>query len=87
MDQERGAAVHASLEQAHACVGGIPGLHYHVVQLVAQKFFHDGFVFVVNFQKVGQHTRRSEAVSDGLRLEQPLHRLRGIPVLIDDRFE
>ena len=59
VDQERRAAIDIGAQQAQAFVGGIPGLHHDVVQLVAQEVVDHVLVAVFDFEEIGQHSGRA----------------------------
>ena len=61
MDQESCASINIGFEQTHALFGRIPRLNHDVVQFVAEEVIDYAFILVIDFQKVGQHSRRSES--------------------------
>ena len=62
MDEEGGAAADVGLEEVHAGVGGVPGLHDDVVELVAEELIDYALVFAVDFEEVGQRAYGGHAV-------------------------
>ena len=62
MHQECGAAVGSGAQQVDAALGLLPILDHDVFQLVVQKFLGGAFVSRVDFDEIGQHAQRLEAV-------------------------
>ena len=63
MNQKRGPSIDIALQQPHAFMGGVPAVDHDVVELVAQKSIHYGFVFAAHFQKVRQRADRGQAAA------------------------
>ena len=87
MDQECRAPVDVGAQQAQAFVGGVPRLDHDEVQFVAQKVFDHALIARLDFEEIGEHAGGSVSSLHRARLKKPPHRLGGITVLGDDRFE
>ena len=87
MHEECRAPVDVGAQQAQAFVGSVPRLDHDEVQFVAQKVFDNALIAGLDFEEIGEHTGGSVSSLQRARLKKPPHRLGGITVLGDDRFE
>ncbi len=87
MHQECRAPVDVGAQQAQAFVGGVPRLDHDEVQFVAQEVFDDALIARFDFEEIGEHAGGSVPSLHGARLKKPPHRLGGVTVLGNDRFE
>ncbi len=87
MHEEGGAPIDIGAQQAQAFVGRVPRLDHDEVQFVAQEIFDHALVARFDFKEIGEHSGGSVSSLHGARLKEPPHRLGGITVLGDDRFE
>src|SRR6185437_13877534 len=69
--EEGRASIDVTLEQAHAFIGGAPGLHHDKVQLVAQEIVDYAFILIVHFEEIGEDADGSvSAAFHAVGLEQ-----------------
>ncbi len=87
MHQKRRPPVDVGAQQAQAFIGRVPRLDHDEVQFVAQEVFDHPLIARLDFEEIGEHTGGSVSSLHCARLKQPPHRLGGIPVFGDDRFE
>ena len=55
MYQEGCPSINVALEQTHPFFRCVPRLHHDVVQLIAKKIVHYGFILVIYFEEVSKH--------------------------------
>ena len=87
MDEERGTAVDAGLEQANAFLGGAPGFDDNVVELFAEELIDYGFMRAADFKKIGQRADWCEVGAKRAGLEQAADGVSGVAVVANERFK
>jgi len=85
VNQKRGAAIHARLEQLNTLLGRHPALHHHIIQLLAQELVYHILMLAAHFDEVRQCAHRRHALRQRARLQQPPDGVGGVAVVANQR--
>src|ERR1700756_2316473 len=84
MNEEGGTTIDVAAQQTQAFVGGIPGFHHNVVELIAQEVFDHALMLGFHLEEVSEYAGGSESTLELSGLEEAANGFGGVTVFGDD---